>query len=46
MPELPEVETVKRLIEPQIVGRHILQGIALHPQVIACLLYTSDAADD
>lgn len=35
MPELPEVETVKRLIEPQIVGRHILQGIALHPQVIA-----------
>lgn len=35
MPELPEVETVKRLLAPQIVGRHILEGIALHTQVIA-----------
>ncbi len=25
MPELPEVETVKRLLAPQIVGRHILE---------------------
>lgn len=35
MPELPEVETVKRAIEPQMKGREILQGIAVHPQVIA-----------
>lgn len=35
MPELPEVETIKRVIEPQIKGRVILQGTAVHPQVIA-----------
>ena len=27
MPELPEVETVKRLLAPQIVGRHILEDV-------------------
>lgn len=35
MPELPEVETVKRIIEPQIKGRNILRGIVHQPQVIA-----------
>lgn len=35
MPELPEVETVKRIIEPQIKGRNILRGIVQQSQVIA-----------
>ncbi|MCQ4637374.1 bifunctional DNA-formamidopyrimidine glycosylase/DNA-(apurinic or apyrimidinic site) lyase [Anaerovorax odorimutans] len=35
MPELPEVETVKRIIEPQIVGQKILSVTINHPQVIA-----------
>lgn len=35
MPELPEVETVKRITEPQIRGRSVLSVKILNPQVIA-----------
>ena len=35
MPELPEVETVKRIIEPQLTGRTVLAVCVSHPGVIA-----------
>lgn len=35
MPELPEVETVKGVVNPQITGRTILSVTVNHPQVIA-----------
>ena len=35
MPELPEVETVKRVLEPQIAGRKIAVIEVRNPQVIA-----------
>lgn len=35
MPEMPEVETIKRIIEPQIVGLKIDSVITNHSQVIA-----------
>lgn len=35
MPELPEVETIRRVIEPQIAGQTILHVAAAQPQVIA-----------
>lgn len=35
MPEMPEVETIKRIIEPQIVGVKIDSVITNHSQVIA-----------
>ncbi len=35
MPELPEVETVKRVIKPQIMGRRIVSVDVHHPQIIA-----------
>jgi len=35
MPELPEVETVKRVLEPQITGRKIAGIEVRNPQVIA-----------
>ncbi|MBQ3378683.1 MAG: bifunctional DNA-formamidopyrimidine glycosylase/DNA-(apurinic or apyrimidinic site) lyase [Clostridia bacterium] len=35
MPELPEVETVKRIIEPQIKGQRVLAVDLRNPQVIA-----------
>lgn len=35
MPELPEVETVKRIIEPQLVGQTILPVSVNNPQIIA-----------
>ena len=35
MPEMPEVETIKRIIEPQIVGLSIDSVITNHSQVIA-----------
>lgn len=35
MPELPEVETVKRIIEPQIVGQKIIDVLLDNPQVLA-----------
>ena len=35
MPELPEVETVKRIIEPQIKGQSVLSLEIRNPQVIA-----------
>lgn len=35
MPELPEVETIRRIIEPQIVGQTVLSVQVNHPQVIA-----------
>ncbi len=35
MPELPEVETIKRIIEPQIVHQKITSIIVNNPQVIA-----------
>ena len=35
MPELPEVETVRRVIEPQIVGRRIEHVRIYNEQVIA-----------
>ena len=35
MPELPEVETVKRILEPQLTGRRI-RSVTLHrPEVVA-----------
>lgn len=41
MPELPEVETVRRVLEPQLLGRKIQRVTVNHPQVIA-----RPAADD
>ena len=35
MPELPEVETIKRIIEPQLVGRRIEAVNILNSQIIA-----------
>lgn len=35
MPELPEVETIKRVIEPQITGRNVISVIVNNSQVIA-----------
>ncbi len=35
MPELPEVETVKRIIEPQIKGLSIRNVIVNRPEVVA-----------
>lgn len=35
MPELPEVETIKRVIEPQIQGRMITKVAVRHPEVAA-----------
>ena len=35
MPELPEVETVKRIIEPQLQGRSIEEVLVRRPEVIA-----------
>lgn len=35
MPEMPEVETIRRIIEPQIKGRKIVSVIINNPQVIA-----------
>ena len=35
MPELPEVETIKRIIKPQIAGRSIVSVDVRHSQVIA-----------
>ena len=35
MPEMPEVETVRRIIEPQIAGQTILSVTIHNPQVIA-----------
>ena len=36
MPELPEVETIKRIIEPQIKGRRIEKAVLRRPEIIAC----------
>ena len=36
MPELPEVETIKRIIEPQIKGQKILSVDVRNAQIIAC----------
>lgn len=35
MPELPEVETVRQILEPQIIGQTILSVTINNPQVIA-----------
>ena len=35
MLELPEVETVKRILEPQLSGQTILSAEVLHPQIIS-----------
>lgn len=35
MPELPEVETIKRVIEPQIIGLEIKDAVINQPSVIA-----------
>lgn len=35
MPELPEVETVRRIMEPQLAGRTILSVRVCQPQIIA-----------
>ena len=35
MPELPEVETVKRIIEPQIIGPQIVGVEVCNSQIIA-----------
>ena len=35
MPELPEVETVKRIIEPQIIGQQIVGVEVCNSQIIA-----------
>ncbi len=36
MPELPEVETIRRALEPQLAGSVIRVVSVLHPGVIAC----------
>lgn len=35
MPEMPEVEIIRRIIEPQIAGEKVLSVIVNHPQIIA-----------
>lgn len=35
MPELPEVETVRRVVEPQITGCTVTEVLVLHTQVVA-----------
>lgn len=35
MPELPEVETVRRILEPQLKGRKITNIVAARPEIIA-----------
>lgn len=35
MPELPEVETIRRVIEPQVKGQQILSVAVQNPQIIA-----------
>lgn len=35
MPELPEVETIRRVLEPQLRGRRILRAELLTPGVAA-----------
>ena len=35
MPELPEVETIKQVIEPQIQGLKIINAIIKRPEVTA-----------
>ena len=35
MPELPEVETIKRIIEPQLTGRKTESVNILNSQIIA-----------
>ena len=35
MPELPEVETVRQIVEPQVAGKRILSVEIRNPQVIA-----------
>ena len=35
MPELPEVETIKRILEPQLKGRQIVSVAVNNPQIIA-----------
>ena len=39
MPELPEVETIKRIVEPQIKGRSILSVDVRNAQVYAIGYY-------
>lgn len=34
MPELPEVETIVRELEPKLTGRHILAAEVLHPRIV------------
>lgn len=34
MPELPEVETVRRVLEPQLSGRRVVRAAAARPEVI------------
>lgn len=34
MPELPEVETIRRTLEPKLIGRTIGDGAAYHPKLI------------
>ena len=47
MPELPEVETVRRGLQPAMEGAKILKAEARRKDLrFPCLLYTSDAADD
>lgn len=35
MPELPEVETVRRVLEPQLSGRRVIKAGAARPEVVA-----------
>ena len=35
MPELPEVETIRRVLEPQLVGRRVTSISLLNARVIA-----------
>lgn len=35
MPELPEVETIRTVIEPLVVGRQVICAEVCHPQIIA-----------
>lgn len=44
MPELPEVETVKRILEPQLVGRNITEVTMNRPDIVAHPLSDAFAA--
>jgi formamidopyrimidine-DNA glycosylase len=45
MPELPEVETIRRSLEPDLTGRRVVEVAVKHPRVVRRQNRPSDLAD-